>query len=207
MSDLVAYASRTGTIRNLASLRAAAWRILVSAAGKLSNEGFRYALDNGAWSAFQQGRPFDDRLFGRALSKLGRDADWVVIPDVVAGGRASFDLSIRWMRSVLDSTERGLLAVQDGMTPAEVVPIVGARVGIFVGGSTAWKIATMAEWARIGRLAGAWVHVGRVNSARRIRMCALAGVRSFDGTSASRYAKTLPLLDAARRQGVLDLSI
>ena len=59
MNELIAYASRTGTRRNLAALRGAGWRLLVSAASVHSNEGFPYAIDNGAWSAFTQGRPID----------------------------------------------------------------------------------------------------------------------------------------------------
>jgi hypothetical protein len=67
---MVSYASRTGTRRNLAEMREAGWRLLVSAAGVLRTEGMLYAIDNGAWSAFQQGRPFDEDAFMRAVVKL-----------------------------------------------------------------------------------------------------------------------------------------
>lgn len=197
---MIAYASRTGTRRNLDALRGAEWRLLVSAAGCLRSEGFQYALDNGAWSAFTQGRPFDERAFEVALRKMGRDADWSVVPDIVSGGHASLELSLRWLRRVLDETPVAMLAVQDGLMPADVVGFIGPRVGVFVGGSTAWKLATMGDWAAIGRERGAWVHVGRVNTARRISACQVAGVTSFDGTSVSRFSKTLRPLDAARRQ-------
>jgi hypothetical protein len=197
---VIAYASRTGTRRNLAALRGAGWRLLVSAAGCLRNEGFPYALDNGAWSAFTQGRPFDEVAFAKALRVMGAGADWSVVPDIVAGGRASLDLSLRWLRRVLDETPVAMLAVQDGMQTADVCGFVGPRVGLFVGGSTAWKLSTMSDWAILGRERGAWVHVGRVNTARRISACQVAGVTSFDGTSVSRFAKTLRPLDAARRQ-------
>lgn len=197
---MIAYASRTGTRRNLAALRGAGWRLLVSAAACLRNEGFQYALDNGAWSAYTQGRPFDVRAFEIALAKMGPGADWTVIPDVVAGGAPSLELSLSWMRRVLDSTPRALLAVQDGITPADVRGFLGERVGLFVGGSTEWKLRTLAQWAALGRETGAWCHVGRVNTRRRIHACSLAGATSFDGTSASRYAVTLQPLDHARRQ-------
>ena len=197
---MIPYASRTGTRRNLEALRAHGWRLLVSAASDLRAEGFRYGLDNGAWSAFTHGRPFSETDFSRALRKLGRGADWVVIPDVVAGGLASLELSLRWMRATLDETERGLLAVQDGMTLADVRPFVGPRVGLFVGGSTEWKLGTLPSWAALGRELGAWVHVGRVNTARRIHLCGLAGATSFDGTSASRFSKNVPRLTNATRQ-------
>lgn len=202
---MIAYASRTGTRTTLAALRAHGWRLLVSAAGVLRSEGMPYALDNGAWSAYQQGRPFDDAAFVRALRLLGAGADWTTLPDVVAGGHASLDLSLRWMRQVLDESPRSLLAVQDGIGAEDVRPFLGERVGIFVGGSTAWKLATIDRWAALAREIGCWCHVGRVNTARRIRHCATAGATSFDGTSVTRFACTLPELDDALRQGVLAL--
>jgi hypothetical protein len=197
---MIAYASRTGTRRNLEALRAHGWRLLVSPAGCLRNEGFPYALDNGAWSAYTQGRPFDERAFAVALGKMGACADWTVLPDIVAGGAPSLELSLRWMRRVLDATPKAMMAVQNGMTFDDVRPFVGARVGIFIGGDTQWKLATVDGWCALGREVGAWVHVGRVNTASRIRHCAIAGAKSFDGTSASRFAVTVRPLDAARRQ-------
>ena len=198
---MIAYASRTGTKRNLAALRAAGWRLLVSATGSLRAEGFQYALDNGAWTAYQQRHPFDVKRFEVALARMGAGADWTVVPDVVAGGLESLRFSLSWLPRVLAASPLALLAVQDGMAVDDVLPhIVGGRTGIFVGGSTEWKLRTIDEWAGVGRLAGCWVHVGRVNSARRISACAVAGVTSFDGTSASRYSVTLSHLDSARRQ-------
>lgn len=203
---MIGYASRTGTKRNLDALRAADWRLLVSAKGKLRTEGFRYGLDNGAWTAFSKGQPFDEPAFVRALRELGRDADWTVIPDIVAGGGRSLEFSLRWMRQTLDECAVGMLAVQDGMAAADVRPLIGPRVGIFVGGSTAWKERTMPIWGALAREMGAWCHVGRVNSMRRIAICASVGATSFDGTSATRFAKSLPRLDAARRQLSLGVS-
>ena len=197
---LIAYASRTGTQRNLAALRHAGWRLLVSAAGALRHEGFPYALDNGAWSAYSQGRPFNEAAFLYALRRLGAGADWTTLPDIVAGGHASLELSLRWMQRVLDESPRALLAVQDGLTPDDVVPFVGERVGIFVGGSTAWKLQTLPQWAKMGQQQGCWVHVGRVNTIRRITLCDQCGATSFDGSSASRFERTLLPLDRARKQ-------
>ena len=202
---MIPYAARTGTRRNLDALRSANWRLLVSASGCLRNEGFPYALDNGAWSAYCNGKPFDERRFAVALRKLGDAADWTTLPDIVAGGRRSLELSLRWMRTVLDNTPKALLAVQDGMTVSDVRPFLGQRVGIFVGGSTAWKLATMPQWCDLAREVSCWVHVARVNTVKRISLCAVNGATSIDGTSATRYAVTLPLLDRAVRQTALSL--
>ena len=197
---MIAYASRTGTRRNLIALREANWRLLVSAAGTLRNEGFPYALDNGAWTAFQQGRPFDVPAFTRALRRMGGGADWTVLPDIVAGGTPSLELSLKWMRQVLDESPRALIAVQNGIEPDDVRPFLGARVGIFIGGDTEWKLRTMPVWAGLAREVGCWCHVARVNSAKRILSCSSVGATSFDGSSASRFAVTLPPLDRANRQ-------
>jgi len=72
---MVGYASRTGTRRNLTALRNAGWRLLVSAKDELRTEGMRYALDNGAWSAFVQQQPFDEDAFLLAVDRLGEGAD------------------------------------------------------------------------------------------------------------------------------------
>ena len=93
-----------------------------------------------------------------------------------------------------------LLAVQDGIAPADVEAIVGPDVGIAVGGSTGSKESTCRQWGRLAAEKGAYLHVLRVNTARRIAICADAGAHSFDGTSASRFAKTIRPLDNARRQ-------
>lgn len=54
---MIAYASRIGTGRDLDALRAAVWRLVVSARGVYRTEGYLYALDNGAWSSFRVANP------------------------------------------------------------------------------------------------------------------------------------------------------
>jgi hypothetical protein len=58
----------------------------------------------------------------------------------------------------------------------------------------------MGRWARLAHSRGSICHVGRVNSARRVRLCMAAGVDSFDGSGVSRFATALPSVDRARRQ-------
>lgn len=196
----MAYASRTGTRRNLAALRRLGWRLMVSCAGVWRTEGFRYCLDNGAWTAHQQGTAWDAGRFAGFVALLGVGADFIVAPDVVMGGLESLRLSESWLHRLPGLR---LVAVQNGMTVEDVRPLLGSTVGVFVGGDTAWKEATMPRWGRLARECGAYIHVGRVNSARRIRLCALAGADSFDGTSASRFACTAAELNNARNQQVL----
>lgn len=200
---MIAYASRTGTKRNLAVLREAGWRLLISATGCHRTEGFRYALDNGAWTAWQRKEAWNEARFRLLVERLGAGADWVVAPDIVMGGGESLKHSLAWLPWCLERCTVVLLAVQDGMTADDVTPYLGPRVGVFVGGGTEWKVTTLRWWPAVAHARGAICHVGRVNSARRITSCAIAGVDSFDGTSASRYALTLPRLDQAMRQGAL----
>jgi hypothetical protein len=123
----------------------------------------------------------------------------VVAPDIVAGGLDSLRMSVSWLPR-LDVARRVLIPVQDGMTAGDVAPLLCDRIGIFVGGSTDWKLRTMLEWGDLAHHRRAYLHVGRVNTARRIHACAYAGAHSFDGSSVTRFAKTLPLLEHARRQ-------
>ncbi len=197
---MIAYAAYTTNRRSLAALRGADWRVLLSPATGLKNYGLEYALDNGAWSAHIAGIPFPTDPFMEAVAKIGAKAHFVVVPDIVAGGRASLDLTRRWLPWVLERTMVALIAVQDGMLPGDVMHRLGKRCGIFVGGTTEWKESTMAMWGAVARESGAICHVGRVNTQRRVFLCAHAGATSFDGSSVSRFAKTLPNLDNARKQ-------
>jgi hypothetical protein len=172
---------------------------MISAKGAHRTEGFRYALDNGAWHSFCRKLPFDEAAFLAAYCKLGKDADFVVLPDIVAGGERSLVFSMNWRNQIPKSCPQ-LLAVQDGMKPEKVGPLVGPALGIFLGGTDHFKEATMAAWGQCARERSAYFHVGRVNTKRRISLCAAAGVDSFDGSSASRYAVTLAPLDLARMQ-------
>lgn len=171
----------------------------MSARGVLRHEGFRYALDNGAWTSFQANEPFDVGAFETAVARLGAGADWIVVPDRVAEARVSLAMAEEWLPR-LSGIAPLLVAVQDGMTEEDVGPWLGPTTGIFLGGSTAWKLESMRSWGEIARRRGCYYHVARVNSLRRLARAHEAGAHSIDGTSASRFAVTLPKLDRGVRQ-------
>ena len=199
---MIAYASRTGTKRNLAALRDNGWRVLVSARGCHRNEGFRYSIDNGAWTSFQKNEPFDDGSFLKVLEKLGEGADWITVPDVVGVASASLEMTERWLPR-LEQYERLLVCVQDGMTEQDVAPWLGRSCGVFLGGSTEWKLKTMRAWGDVAARRGCHYHVARVNSARRIFMARESGAHSIDGSSASRFSNSLPPLQRALKEPLL----
>jgi hypothetical protein len=197
---MVGYASRTGTRRNLDALAGAEWRLLVSARGERRPEGMRYAIGNGAWTAYQRGEAFDESAFLAVVEKLGEGADWIVLPDIVQGGLASLEYSLRWMDRLRGMPTQLLIAVQDGMQLDDVARFLSPVAGIFIGGSTEWKEATAEAWGLLARRRNGHLHVGRVNSARRIHISAAAGANSFDGSGPSRFSNALPRLDRAKRQ-------
>ena len=194
---IIMYASRTGTRRNLAELRKHGWRLLVSPTGCWRTEGFRYCLDNGAWTYHQRGEPFDGQAYWKFLCTLGHGADWAVLPDVVGDAEATLRMAGKWL-PIARRICPVFLALQDG-TPESAVD--GFDVdGLFLGGSTKYKEQSARGWGEYARRRGLWFHVGRVNTARRISICAEAGAHSLDGTSASRFAETIAPLSAASRQ-------
>lgn len=197
---MIYYVSRTGTKKNLEAIREAGFRLLVSSAGRIRTEGFPYGLDNGKWTAHTTGQPWKEGLFVFMVDSFGAEADWLVVPDIVEGGLASLELSLEWLPVLIGKCPLLLLAVQDGMEPEHLRPHVGPGVGIFLGGSTEWKLRTMAEWGRFAAEVGCHFHVGRVNTAKRMALAIAAGAHSADGSSASRFSATVPLLSRALQQ-------
>lgn len=199
------YASNTQGKRNLTALFDAGWRILLGPSKQHCNPPkmfkFRFAIDNGAWPAFKNNLPFDWEGFQSLVDMHGAAADFVVIPDIVAGGTASMEFSKQWIDR-LKHFHLILFAVQDGMSTGDVGAILRRHenMGIFLGGSTEWKLKTMYGWGMVAHALGRYYHVGRVNSVRRIRLCAEAGAHSIDGTSATMFSCTIPKLDNATRQ-------
>lgn len=184
---LQVYASRTGTRRALDLFRQWEWRILVSARGVLRTEGFAYAVDNGAWTSYARGEPFNSATFLRAVEALGALADWVVLPDVVGDAPATFRLAREWAPRL--AAYRRMLVLQDGVTgpDADAFRTEHPLHGVFVGGSSDWKDANLAWWSAWAHERGLMCHVGRVNTLARLRRCVEARVHSVDGSGVSRF--------------------
>ena len=185
------------------------WRLIVSATGVWNNHGFKYGVDNGAFTAYNKGNitpeGFDaDKFMGVIEWTRTQEIkpDWVVVPDIVAS-RESLEFSTYWFPTVKEYTNHPLLAVQDGMEPQDAEPFIDQGAGIFLGGSTEYKLKTMAQWGKFCKARRCYYHVGRVNTNRRIRLCQLAGADSIDGTSVTKFPCTLRRIDSALMQPVL----
>lgn len=141
-----------------------------------------YALDNGAFSAFRHGRAWDREAF-LELTRRAAAADvaprWVLAPDVVGDRDATLRLWDTWRSTLSREGWPIALALQDGMTPTDASNC-GADV-LFIGGSTPWKrrqLRDLTPW----RLVCERIHVGRINGARWLWLCAEQQVESCDGT-------------------------
>lgn len=151
----------------------------------IPDDGIVWAADNSAFSGFNRAR------FLRFIDRLARarGCRWVTCPDVVGDALATRALWEEWRPFIV---ERGLppaLVAQDGLREGDVPWDEVACV--FIGGTTQYKLsgraaAVVAE----ARRRGVWAHMGRVNTARRIRFAAALGCDSVDGTAFSRFSAT-----------------
>lgn len=136
-----------------------------------------WALDNGRFAACSQHRPWDrDRFIALLEWAIGKQPPprWVVVPDVVGDRDATLREWQKWAPHLERYGWPLAMAVQDGMTPADVP----ARVVCFLGGSTKWKRGNLWKFCA----ACARVHVGGINTERWLWECGQAGAESCDGT-------------------------
>lgn len=149
-----------------------------------------WALDNGAFGAYQKGTSFNIAAYINAVNmalECERPPTFTVLPDIVAGGRESLELSISYLDSV-NGIPR-YLALQDGMTVHDVEPYMMDIEGLFIGGSVPWKYRSMGVWVWLAHKYKKKCHVGRVGTLEGYKHCFLQGVDSVDGSNPSRNNK------------------
>jgi hypothetical protein len=110
-------------------------------------------------------------------------ARWAIVPDVPGNGLKTLERWHQYAQQVVDCEISPAIAVQDGMTPAQVKELRGpAPEVICVGGTTEWKWGTVDEWVK----AFPRVHVLRCNSPEKLHYLESIGVESCDGTGWNR---------------------
>jgi len=154
------------------------------------HEGWPWAADNDCFQGLHPGAYFAmlDALVGARGHCL-----FVTVPDVVADAQATAKLFEVWWRALARRGLPAALVAQDGLEHLDRwLSIVWPRIdALFIGGSTEWKLGPGAEaLVREAKDRGKWVHMGRVNSARRIRYAASIGCDSIDGTKWVRRRDT-----------------
>lgn len=137
-----------------------------------------WCADNEAFTKkFDEGRFFDWLAIMRHYQPT---CLFVVCPDVVADPIETRRLFDFYSPKIRELGYRVAFSCQDGQENLSF-PDFDA---LFVGGSTEWKLSTAADdCIRYAQSIGKWVHVGRVNSQRRIRHFQQINVDSVDGTS------------------------
>jgi len=149
-------------------------------------KGMKCALDNGAYISWRRGYPFFESIFMKTLEKcykMSLDLDFIVVPDIVAGGMKSLDFSCSWLDRLKGS--KLALAVQDGICQraVELYFELSAIETIFVGGTAEWKWRTLGQWKEFAEKHDKNLHVGRCGTLDNLMKANAVGVNSVDSSS------------------------
>lgn len=149
--------------------------------GNALPEGVEWCADNGC---FGKGYPGDAKWFVWLSSFTPEQVArcrFAVAPDVVADAARSHERSAPWLRPIRELGYPVAYVAQNGL---EDMPVPWAQFDVlFIGGDTAWKLGQHARrLTREAKARGKWVHMGRVNSERRLQYAAATGCDSADGT-------------------------
>lgn len=148
--------------------------------------GNRPNLEAGPWGAdngcFTRPNDFDlDRYLAFLAERPAATALFATAPDVVGDARATMERSLPVLPMIRALGYPAALVAQDGLEALEI-PWAEFDV-LFIGGSTEWKLGAACEAiVREAKRLGKWVHMGRVNSYKRIRYAEDIGCDSADGT-------------------------
>jgi hypothetical protein len=151
-----------------------------SSAEATARAGLPWAADNDCYQGLHE---------QRFLRMLDRISDlpgclFVSCPDVVGDHARTLELWHEWAPMIAAAGQPAAFVLQDGATWNEVPE----GVPLFIGGTTEFKLGyDCAALARCAKHEGRWVHMGRVNSAKRMAYAASIGCDSIDGTGWVRY--------------------
>ena len=158
---------------------------------RLCGWGVPWCADNAAFSRF------DSRCFlamCRKIQEAPTPPVFVTVPDQVGNHECTSYLFDRWLR-YLDALGFDLpwaFVLQNGIEGPRDVPW-DLITAVFIGGDDDFKEDAVVTFELIpeARRRGKWVHMGRVNGRRRLRLALHADVDSVDGSSMARFSRTL----------------
>lgn len=144
-------------------------------------EGATWCADNGC---FGKGYPGDAPWIEWLASFTPEQIDrcrFAVAPDVVGDAAATLARSMPWLPKIRALGYPAAFVAQDGLE-SECIPWDAFDV-LFIGGTTAWKLGHRARAVVTeAKSRGKWVHMGRVNSEKRLLYATAIGCDSADGT-------------------------
>lgn len=135
-----------------------------------------YALDNDAFPAWRDKKPWNETAWLAMLAKVYQSPIkpmWALVPDVVADKKGTLEKWKHFAHFIVEWPKA--FAVQDAMTPGDVPKDADV---IFVGGTTEWKWRSLPIWCEHFPR----VHVGRVTTGPRLEIAERNGAESCDGT-------------------------
>lgn len=152
--------------------------ILTPKQGNRLPDDVRFCADNGA---FGKGYPGDDAWWAWLSALPAERCVFAVAPDVPCDMAATLARSLPWLPRIRSLGMSAALAVQNG---AETTGLPWDEFDVlFIGGDTEWKLGRHARALTAeAKLRGKHVHMGRVNSAKRLRYAHHIGCDSADGT-------------------------
>ena len=158
-----------------------------------------WAADNDCFSGFKEDQ------YVKMLKGIRKNIDaglcstpvFVTMPDVVGDYQKTIALFGVWHRVLARyNLPRGFV-LQDG-AEKEINPIPWNFIeALFVGGSTGFKLSEfVADCVKRAKYHGKWVHMGRVNSFRRLKHARVIGCDSVDGSSYAKFreARLIPAI-------------
>jgi hypothetical protein len=150
------------------------------ACGHRVRSGWDWCADNSVFGGHYPGDEPYLRWLRKRADHIGRCA-FATAPDVVGDAEATLRRSLPMLPRIHAVGYPAALVAQNGL---EHLDIPWSEVdALFLGGTTAWKLGSAAAGlAAQARQRGLWVHMGRVNSLRRLRYAHSIGCHSVDGT-------------------------
>lgn len=150
--------------------------------------GILYAADNSAYSNWDEDKFIKllDRIHNHHYKPI-----FVASPDVVGDAKRTYELFKKWMPIIKGYNLPVAMVIQNGQEWIGMPGTWDNVDAIFIGGDDEFKLG---QWVRyfVGKSKekGKWVHMGRVNSLKRLMYARDIGCDSVDGTSFSMFPDT-----------------
>lgn len=142
-----------------------------------------WCLDNGCFNRYDPAAIIAMLLTFRGLS----GCVFATVPDVVSDHHATLELFRQWIPIYTELGYPAAFVLQDGIGGAGDVPWSDIAA-VFIGGSTRFKYSDVVrQIVNEAKRRGKWVHMGRVNTLKRIVYAASIGCDSTDGTRFQRF--------------------
>ncbi len=178
-------------------------------------EGEPWGFDNGAWTSFAKGLPFPEERFLKRLDNALEAAEEnnapplvAVVPDIVGGGMASFEFSMKWIGRLRSRAPDfpWYLVIQNNYTPELVEGVLDMFDGLFLGGGDQMKHAGR-RWTKMCHAHGKKLHYGRGGTLAKLQHAFEIDADSIDSAfplfSKIRFRKFATIYSAVYREKYL----